>query len=174
MRTFTEPEHKTSSKSIANNISGNKFVTLKTPAIQTQLKIGRPNDKYEQEADRVANQVMSIPESSLQKQPLEEEEEMLQTKPVLQLQPMEEEEEELMPKLQLQPLEDEEEMLQTKPLLQLQPLEEEEELIQPKWIQKANCSSCEDKEVPDIQHAPLNHIESCGGQALPESNRNFF
>jgi len=124
-----------------------------------------------------------MPESSLQKQPLEEEEEMLQSKPILQLQPIEEEEEELMPKLQLQPLEEEEEMLQTKPLLQLQPLEEEEEedMIQPNWIQKAGCSGCGEKEISKlqtstqaIQMSPLYHIELCGGQTLPDSNRNFF
>jgi len=30
--------------------------------VQTQLKIGEPNDKFEQEADRVAEQVMRMPE----------------------------------------------------------------------------------------------------------------
>jgi len=34
-----------------------------TPMIQTKLKIGQPNDKYEQEADRVAEQVMRMPDS---------------------------------------------------------------------------------------------------------------
>lgn len=33
------------------------------PVVQTKLKIGEPNDKFEQEADRVAEQVMRIPES---------------------------------------------------------------------------------------------------------------
>jgi LysM repeat protein len=32
------------------------------PFIQPKLKIGQPNDKYEQEADRVADRIMSIPE----------------------------------------------------------------------------------------------------------------
>jgi hypothetical protein len=32
------------------------------PLIQPKLKIGQPNDKYEQEADRVADRVMSMPE----------------------------------------------------------------------------------------------------------------
>lgn len=32
------------------------------PVIQTKLKIGEPNDKYEQEADRVADMVMRMPE----------------------------------------------------------------------------------------------------------------
>ncbi len=33
------------------------------PFIQPKLKIGQPNDKYEQEADRVADRVMSMPET---------------------------------------------------------------------------------------------------------------
>lgn len=66
------------------------------PVIQPALKIGRPGDKYEQEADRVAEQVMRMSESeTIRQQP-------------------EEEEEELMPKLRMQPMEDEEEMLQLK------------------------------------------------------------
>ncbi len=50
--------------------------------IQPKLKIGAPNDKYEQEADRVADQVMSMPEPAAQRQPLEEDEEEIQTKPL--------------------------------------------------------------------------------------------
>ena len=34
-------------------------------AIQPKLKIGEPNDKYEQEADRVAEQVMRMPDKKL-------------------------------------------------------------------------------------------------------------
>ena len=34
------------------------------PTIQTKLKIGEPNDKYEQEADRVAEQVMRMPNNA--------------------------------------------------------------------------------------------------------------
>ena len=35
---------------------------LVSPRIQTKLTIGQPNDKYEQEADRVAEQVMRMPD----------------------------------------------------------------------------------------------------------------
>lgn len=52
-----------------------------TPAVQSKLKVGAPGDIYEREADRVAEQVMRMPQPVVQKQP-EEEEEMLQTKPV--------------------------------------------------------------------------------------------
>lgn len=70
--------------------------------LQPKLKVSNPNDAYEQEADRVADAVMRIPDETLSLQPLEEEEELVQTKPVdyqacgsdLQRQ-VEEEEEEL-------------------------------------------------------------------------------
>jgi hypothetical protein len=45
------------------------------------LKIGTPNDKYEQEADRVAEAVMRVPGPTVQRQVMEQdEEELLQTK----------------------------------------------------------------------------------------------
>ncbi len=37
--------------------------------IQTKLKVGQPNDKYEQEADRIAEQVMRMPEPDIQLKP---------------------------------------------------------------------------------------------------------
>ena len=51
------------------------------PRIQAKLTVSPPNDAYEQEADRVADAVMRMPEEALSRQPLEEEEELLQTKP---------------------------------------------------------------------------------------------
>ncbi|MGD9928924.1 MAG: DUF4157 domain-containing protein [Mangrovibacterium sp.] len=61
--------------------------------LQAQLKIGQPGDKYEREADIVADHVMSMGDSgSIQMQPIEEEEEMMM--PKLRMQPEEEEEEE--------------------------------------------------------------------------------
>jgi hypothetical protein len=112
--------------------------------IQTKLKPGPPNDRYEQEADRVADAVMRTPEPQVQRQPeeeeekKEEEEELVQTKtiaeqntPVVQRQVGEEEEEE----------EEEEELIQLKPLAeqitllvqrQVEEGEKEEEILQPK------------------------------------------
>ena len=76
-------------------------------AIQAKLRIGQPNGMYEQEADRVAEQVMRMPEPQMQRQPEEEEEEeekdLIQTKPLAeqitplvqkQAEPEEDEEEE--------------------------------------------------------------------------------
>lgn len=39
------------------------------PVIQTKLKVGEPNDKFEQEADRVADEVMRMPEPDPINQP---------------------------------------------------------------------------------------------------------
>jgi hypothetical protein len=55
---------------------------LRSNTVQAKLTIGQPNDKYEQEADRVADQVMSMPDPELRRQEEEEEEEPLQTKPL--------------------------------------------------------------------------------------------
>lgn len=61
---------------------GNQAVQrlFKSGVIQAKLKIGQPGDIYEQEADRVAEQVMQMPEPLVQR-PLYEEE-RLQTKEI--------------------------------------------------------------------------------------------
>ncbi len=60
--------------------------------VQPKLKIGQSGDKYEQEADAVADRVMRMSQcETIRMQPIEEEEEMMQTK--LRMQPLEEEEE---------------------------------------------------------------------------------
>lgn len=40
--------------------------------IQPKLTIGQPNDKYEQEADRVADEVMRMPDPRIQPKPIAE------------------------------------------------------------------------------------------------------
>ena len=88
---------------------GNQAVQrlVKSGALQAKLKIGQPGDKYEQEADRVADAVMQMPEPGVQRQPVEEEEEdLIQTKPLT---------EQITPLVQRQvEPEEEEEILQTK------------------------------------------------------------
>jgi len=65
---------------------GNQAVQklIKSGALQGKLRIGQPGDVYEQEADRVADAVMRMPEPGVQRQvepeEEEEEEEMLQAK----------------------------------------------------------------------------------------------
>lgn len=79
--------------------------------IQPKLKIGQPGDKYEKEADAVADRVMKMNQTeTMQMQPIEEEEEVMQ--PKLRMQPAEEEEEPI--QMKCAKCEKEEEMLQTK------------------------------------------------------------
>jgi len=113
---------------------GNQAVQrlFKSGTIQAKLKIGKHNDKYEKEADRVAEQVMSIPETKVSRQAEEEEkeEELIQPKPIAeqitplvqkQVEPEEEEEEE--EPIQAKLFSIEPPMLQK----QIEPEEEEEE-----------------------------------------------
>ncbi|MBC1218582.1 DUF4157 domain-containing protein [Nostoc sp. UCD121] len=60
-------------------------ISLRRP--QAKLTVGEPGDKYEQEADMMANQVISMPDSAVQREiALEEQtQEKIQTKPSLQL-----------------------------------------------------------------------------------------
>jgi hypothetical protein len=144
--------------------------------IQSKLTIGQPGDKYEQEADRVAEQVIRMPnpqskpgevvsnrtqisriqrlcpecEKEVRRQPVEEEEEPLQR------QPLEEEEE-----LQMQPVEEEEE-------LQRQAGEEEEE----ETLAAKEISGRTPTVTPKVQ-ANLNTMRG-DGKPLPASVRAFF
>jgi hypothetical protein len=78
---------------------GNRYVQRVFSGIQAKLKIGQPGDMYEQEADRVAEQVMRMPEPEMQRQE-EEEKDLIHTKPLVnQITPlvqMQVEEEELL------------------------------------------------------------------------------
>ncbi len=63
---------------------GNREVQrlLDSRVIQAKLTVSRPDDIHEQEADRVADQVLRMPDPMLQRQKPEEEEEKLQTSPL--------------------------------------------------------------------------------------------
>lgn len=52
---------------------GNRYVQRVVSGIQAKLKVGQPRDIYEQEADRVADGVMRMPEQQVQRQPEEAE-----------------------------------------------------------------------------------------------------
>ncbi len=133
--------------------AGNQAVQrlIKSGALQAKLRIGQPGDIYEQEADRVAEQVMRMPEPqaissgtpyihSIQRACIRSEDE------VLSRQPIEEEKED---ELRRQPIEEEEEELQAKATSD--------------GISEVN---------PDIE----SHIQNMrgGGQPLPESTRAYF
>ncbi len=128
--------------------------------MQTKLTVNQPGDQYEQEADRVADQVMRMPAPKIQRVCPECEEE-------LQRQPVEEEEKK----------KEEEETLQTKPLAesitpliqrQTEPMEEEEE----ETLQTKTTSG----EPPTVSSSLQNRITALrgGGQPLPPSERAFF
>jgi hypothetical protein len=59
---------------------GNQYVQRVVIGIQAKLKIGQPGDKYEQEADQVADAVMQMAEPEVQRQV--EEEDLIQPKPL--------------------------------------------------------------------------------------------
>lgn len=134
--------------------------------IQAKLKIGQPGDKYEQEADRIADKVMSMPEPNIQRQE-EEEEEEIQTKPIA---------EQITPLVQRQVEEEEEEEAgQTKvstsdiPKIQRQEeLEEEEEPIQTKRM------SGRSPEMTQEIDSNISALRGSGRQPLPKSVRAFF
>ncbi len=138
---------------------GNQAVQrlMESQAIQAKLTIGRPNDKYEQEADRVADQVMRMPEGSLvnghsslvQRQStcpecMEEEEGAVRTKPLA---------EQITPLIQRQSAPEEE--------------EEEEGFIQTRG---------EGGSTPEVTSGIESRIQSLtgGGQPLQKSTRDFF
>ena len=120
---------------------------IKSGTLQAKLKIDQPGDKYEQEADRVADAVMRMPEPTVAS---------AGTPHNMRAGPGCEEEE-----LRRQPIEEEEEELQR------QPIEEEEEELQ------AKATSGHISEVnPNLEY----HIHSLkgGGQPLKENDRAFF
>lgn len=70
-------------------------------SIMPKLKVGRPGDRFEKQADRVADAVMRMPKNHVQRQTVDEEEQ------TLQMQSFDEED-----KIRMQPFDEEEEQLQ--------------------------------------------------------------
>jgi len=112
--------------------------------VQAKLRIGQPGDIYEQEADRVAELIMRMLEPSDQKQTEEDEEELIQGKPLA---------------------------AQMTPLIERQigeydKKEEEGKVLQTKEVYGRT------SEVTPILESRINALK--GGQPLPESVRAFF
>jgi hypothetical protein len=161
---------------------GNQAVQrlLLTGTLQAKLRVGRPNDAYEQEADRVADTVMRMPEPDVQRQRTEEdEEEDIRTEPVAEgISPLvqrqaeapeaEEEEEEEPPQTEAAPG-------QVQPMIQRQeaePAAEEEEEEEPQAVQRKAKGA-------DITHvrnaAQVQRLRSpSGGSPLSGGVRSFF
>ncbi|MEH2349811.1 MAG: DUF4157 domain-containing protein [Nostoc sp.] len=179
IQTVTKSVNQQAAQSAGHNISS---IALHRP--QAKLTVGAPNDMYEQEADRVADQVMSMPDGkgSVQRETMPEEEEEIQTKtlaatiaPLVQREVMPEEEEEIQTKtlgdsIQREVMPEEEEEIQTKPLgnrtLQREAMPEEEEI--------------QTKSSPDAGFQAGSNLESRlsssqgGGSALPDDVRSFM
>jgi hypothetical protein len=136
---------------------------LRSTGAQAKLTIGQPNDKYEQEADRVADQVMTMPDPKLQRQPEnDEEEETIQAKPLaVQITSLVQRQEE-------PPAEEEE--LQTKALdgmVQRQVEAEEDETLQTK------SAIDHPSTVGASTHARIQSLKG-SGQPLPPNQRAFY
>ncbi len=128
-------------------------------SVQTKLKVGQPGDKYEQEADAVADKVVSSPKPDISKQP---EEDKLNQKPMLQFstEPEEEVQTSLEEEPELQKQADEE------PEIQAQPAEEDEiqASTEPDGIQAMGGDGAVS---PDFE-SKLSTAKS-GGSPLPQS-----
>ncbi|MEB3294453.1 MAG: DUF4157 domain-containing protein [Synechococcales bacterium] len=150
--------------------------------VQRKVTIGQPNDRYEQEADRVAEQVMAMPEGQpVQRQTAEPEEEELQMKPLastispmVQREMMPEEEEKAQAKLDSNLLqremlaEEEDEPIQGKSLVQREMLaEEEDEPLQMKPAADRSSTAGVNLE------SQLNRSKG-GGSPLPDEVRSFM
>src|SRR3712207_5763671 len=84
-RTATHPSRADNPLLDRQRTLGNQAVQrlLLAGALQAKLRVGQPNDVHEQEADRVADTVMRMPEPEVQRQRTEEdEEEGIRTEPV--------------------------------------------------------------------------------------------
>ena len=126
---------------------GNQAVQLliQSRRIQAKLTIGQPNDKYEQEANRVADQIMSMPVPIAKEQGQNN---LSMQTPVIQRVCPECEQE-----LQRQPLEEEN--------------EEEEETLQ------AKSKHGETPSVTPNLESRINSLKG-GGQSLDSASRSFF
>ena len=70
-------------QSFFNSPRDRRAIDVPSPWLQTKLTIGVPDDAYEREVHRVADQVMAMPVRKLQRQSeSEDEEETLQAKPL--------------------------------------------------------------------------------------------
>jgi len=157
--------------------------------VQAKLVIGPPDDEYEKEADRIADEVMRMPDPQAQGAcpTCDEDEELVQTKPLA---------DRITPLVQRQvdPEDDEEEILQSKSedtvQRQTEPEDEEEEIIQTKadnTVQRQEAIH-EDEEEEVIQMKPAGTARTVaapetaasivslqgGGRPLTASESTFF
>ncbi len=124
------------------------------PHVQAKLKIGQPGDKYEQEADRVAEQVMRMPEPSVQRKPVcssckgkkDAEDKLLQAKPLVG---------------QITSL------VQRKPEPEAKKDEDEDKILQAKAVDSTAAGS-------QVDHPLIQSVLSSPGQPLDMATRSFM
>ncbi|MGB7537783.1 MAG: DUF4157 domain-containing protein [Anaerolineales bacterium] len=183
-RTAVEPAHELNPQPFGNH-AAQKFAgscprALPSPGLcpfggachacparaQAKLTVSQPDDPYEQEADRVADQVMAMPEPKVQRACPSCEEDTLQKKPLAdQITPLVQRQEEP---------EEEEEPVQAKPApeavqRQEKPGEEEEEPVQAKAVDEPRIqrqAEPEDEEEP-VQTKPDGGHSPAAKQSAP-------
>lgn len=149
--------------------------------IQAKLKVGKPNDTYEQEADRTADTVMRMPDPLIQRQEEEKTEETAQAKPLVgTISPLvqrqaDEKEETAQAKLLIEPI---------TPLVQRQPQEEKKDetaqMLQRQAADENKDETAQAKGTADATPEVAPNLESRiqtmrgGGQPLANSTRTFF
>jgi outer membrane protein OmpA-like peptidoglycan-associated protein len=158
---------------------GNQAVQklFESGTLQAKSEIGKSNDKYEQEANRIADIVMRMPvpkESRIvnHKLPDKKENKNIQLKQIA---------EQITPLIQRQeePEEEEEEPVQTKPIaegitpeIQKQEEEPEEEEEEEEPVRTKSNGISTTKVTPNIESS-INSLRG-GGQPLPKEVRNYF
>lgn len=167
------------------NISINRPDATPSQPIQAKLTVGAPGDKYEQEADAMASQVMSMPDSAVQREiaPEEQKEEEVRTKPLAAG---------ITPLVQREAMPEEEE-IQAKPLgnatIQREAMPEDETQTKPISASIQRDISSDEEEVqtkPALQRATDGSFEAGGniesrlnsskgrGSPLPNEVRGFM
>ena len=134
------------------------------PKIQPKLKVSQPNDKYEQEADRIADQIMRMPEQSVTANRSAIEGENLS---IQRLENSEDERDHPEENLQLKRLVGAES-------IQRQELEEDEEKDEEEEMLQTKRSSSQVPEVTPNIETGIESLRRSGGQPLPPSIRTFM
>ncbi|BAY29886.1 hypothetical protein NIES2107_17300 [Nostoc carneum NIES-2107] len=132
---------------------GNRAVTQ---IIQARLTVGKANDVYEQEANRVADTVMRMPDSPVQRLPEERKEETAQMKPLVAITPL----------VQRQPQEENKE--ENAQMLQRQTTEEQQD----EQVQAQESAGATPEVSPNLE-GDIQAMRG-NGQPLDASTRGFF
>jgi hypothetical protein len=175
---------------------------IDSPFIQAKLEVSQPGDPFEQEADRVADTVMRMPEQEVSPQPQSvtgQITRMVQRRVPVAVREDDDDEEKVAPKsddgktaccdtpvLRRASDEEPEEQVEAPPIQRQTEEEEEEEAVQAKlWSVQRACKDCEDEMVHrdhSGEHSSANsaslasnvHALNGRGTPLPPGTRAFF